>query len=118
MDMIFGNTFGEMVDVIENTSFRSHMTSAALYTKVGEFLTQDVFDILMKEKVGLKDYVSIKVIRIIESFWGFDNKGSIAPVKYHHVRISCTYGGGVVSGSEIIDLPQKVSDIRLERILN
>lgn len=118
--MIFGNTFGEMVDVvIENNSFRPHMTSAALYTKVGEFLAQDVFDILMKEKVGLKDYVSIKVIRIIESSWWFDNKGSIAPVKYHHVRISCYYGG-VVSGSMVIidDLPQKVRDIRLERILN
>ena len=131
MDMIFGNSFGEMVDVvIENNSFRPHMTSAALYTKVGEFLAQDVFDILIKEKPGLKDYdtlpqqrvlrTSIKVIRIIESFWRFDEKGSIPEkVKYHQVHISCLYDGISVSGSEMIEyLPQKVRDRKLEKILN
>ena len=118
--MIFGNSFGEMVDVvIENNSFRPHMTSAALYTKIGEFLAQDVFDILMNEKLGLKDYDSIKVIRIIESFWRFDEKGSIPEkVKYHQVHISCTYEGIGVIGSEMIeDLPQKLREIKLEKIL-
>lgn len=119
--MIFENSFGELVDVvIENNSFRPHMTSAALYTKIGEFLVQDVFDILMKEKTGLKDYDSIKIIRIIESFWRFDENGSIPEkVKYHQVHISCLYDGFVVTGSERIeDLPQKIRDRKLENILN
>lgn len=114
--MIFGNTFGELVEVlIENNSFRP-----TLYTKVGEFLAQDIFDILIEEKPGLKDYDSIKVIRIIESFWRFDEKGSIPEkVKYHQVHISCLYDGFMVGGSEMIeDLPQKVREIKLESILN
>ena len=114
MDMIFENSFGEMVDVvIENNRI-------LCYTKIGEFLAQDVFDILIKEKLGLKDYDSIKVIRIIESFWRFDEKGSIPEkVKYHQVHISCLYDGISVSGSEMIeDLPQKIREIKLEKILN
>ena len=114
--MIFENTFDELVEVlIENNSFRP-----TLYTKVGEFLAQDVFDILIEEKPGLKDYDSIKVIRIIESFWRFDENGSTPEkVKYHQVHISCTYKGIAVSGSEMIeDLPQKLREIKLEKILN
>jgi len=50
--MILENTFGELVDVIiENNAVRP-----TLYTKVGEFMVKDVFDILMKEKTGLNDY--------------------------------------------------------------
>jgi len=52
--MIFENIFGELVDVlIENVSFHSN---GMLYTKIGEFMAKDVFDILMKEKTGLNDY--------------------------------------------------------------
>ena len=73
--MIFENSFGELVDVvIENGSFSFNKSSKKTIsdcTKVGEFLAQDVFDILMNEKPGLKDYDSIKVIRIIESFWWY-----------------------------------------------
>ena len=124
MDMIFENSFGELVDVvIENGSFSFNKSSKKTIsdcTKVGEFLAQDVFDILMNEKPGLKDYDSIKVIRIIESFWRFDEKGSIPEkVKYHQVHISCTYEGIGVIGSEMIeDLPQKIREIKLESILN
>ena len=122
--MIFENSFGELVDVvIENDDKSFSFTTSGQdfdYTKVGEFLAQDVFDILIKEKPGLKDYDSIKVIRIIESFWRFDEKGSIPEkVKYHQVHISCTYEGISVSGSEMIEyLPQKVRDRKLEKILN
>ena len=115
MDIIFENTPGEMIDVlIENNSFKP-----TLYTKVGEFLVQDVFDILIEEKTGLKDYDTLKIIRIIESFWRFDEKGSLPKeVKYHQVHISCLYDGFVVTGSERIeDLPQKVRQIKLEKIL-
>ena len=119
MDMIFENSFSELVDVlIEKDNSLSFTISDC--TKVGEFLAQDVFDILMNEKPGLKDYDSIKVIRIIESFWRFDEKGSIPEkVKYHQVHISCTYEGIGVIGSEMIeDLPQKIREIKLESILN
>ena len=122
--MIFENSFGELVDVvIENDDKSFSFTTSGQdfdYTKIGEFLAQDVFDILIKEKPGLKDYDSIKVIRIIESFWRFDEKGSIPEkVKYHQVHISCTYEGISVSGSEMIEyLPQKVRDRKLEKILN
>ena len=118
--MIFGNSFGEMVDVvIENNSFRPHMTSAALYTKIGEFLAQDVFDILIEEKTGLKDYDSIKIIRIIEKLSSMTWNSSVYKEKYHQVHISCTYKGIAVSGSEMIeDLPQKLREIKLEKILN
>ena len=123
MDMIFENSFGELVDVvIENDDKSFSFTTSGQdfdYTKVGEFLAQDVFDILMNEKPGLKDYDSIKVIRIIESFWRFDENGSIPEkVKYHQVHISCTYEGIGVIGSEMIeDLPQKLRDRKLEKIL-
>ncbi len=111
--LIFENTPGEMIDVlIENYSYRPGPT---LYTKVGEFVSQDVFDILIEEKTGLNDYDSIKVVRIIESF--YNGKDSL-PVKYHQVHISCLYDGFAVTGSERIeDLPQKVRQIKLEKIL-
>ena len=111
--MILENTFGELVDVlIDNVSFHSN---GMLYTKIGEFMAKDVFDILMKEKTGLNDYDSIKVVRIIESF--YNDKGSL-PVKYHQVYVSCLYDGFAVTGSERIeDLPQKVRQIKLEKIL-
>jgi hypothetical protein len=121
--MIFENTFGELVDVlIENDSFHSNgmlysanAESASHYTKIGEFMAKDVFDILMKEKTGLNDYDSIKVVRIIENF--YNGKDSL-PVKYHQVYISCLYDGFAVTGSERIeDLPQKVRQIKLEKIL-
>ena len=124
MDMIFENSFGEMVDVlIENDDKSFSFTTSGQdfdYTKIAEFLAQDIFDILIKEKPGLKDYDSIKVIRIIESFWRFDENGSIPEkVKYHQVHISCTYEGIGVIGSEMIeDLPQKIREIKLESILN
>jgi len=58
---------------------------------------------------------SIKVVRIIESF--YNGKDSL-PVKYHQVHISCLYDGFAVTGSERIeDLPQKVREIKLEKIL-
>jgi len=111
--MIIENTFGELVDVlIENVSFHSN---GMLYTKIGEFMAKDVFDILMKEKTGLNDYDSIKIVRIIESF--YNGKDSL-PVKYHQVHISCLYDGFAVTGSERIEyLPQKVRQIKLEKIL-
>ena len=111
--MIFENSFSELVDVlIENVSFHSN---GMLYTKIGEFMAKDVFDILMKEKTGLNDYDSIKVVRIIENF--YNGKDSL-PVKYHQVHISCLYDGFAVTGSERIeDLPQKVRQIKLEKIL-
>lgn len=111
--MIFENTFGELVDVlIDNVSFHSN---GMLYTKIGEFMAKDVFDILIEEKTGLNDYDSIKVVRIIENF--YNGKDSL-PVKYHQVHISCNYDGFAVTGSERIeDLPQKVRQIKLEKIL-
>ena len=117
--MIFENTFGELVDVlIENDDKSFSFTTSGQdfdYTKIGEFMAKDVFDILMKEKTGLNDYDSIKVVRIIESF--YNDKGSL-PVKYHQVHISCNYDGFAVTGSERIeDLPQKVRQIKLEKIL-
>lgn len=121
--MILENTFGELVDVlIENDDKSFSFTTSGQdfdYTKIGEFMAKDVFDILMKEKTGLNDYDSIKIIRIIESFWRFDEKGSIPEkVKYHQVHISCLYDGFTVTGSERIeDLPQKVRQIKLEKIL-
>ena len=114
--MILENTFDELVDVvIDNNAVRP-----TLYTKVGEFMVKDVFDILMNEKTGLNDYDSIKIIRIIESFWRFDEKGSLPKeVKYHQIHICCNYDGFAVTGSERIeDLPQKVRQVKLEKILN
>ena len=127
--MIFENTFGELVDVlIENDDKSFSFTTSGQdfdYTKIGEFMDKDVFDILMKEKTGLNDYdtllkqrvlcTSIKIVRIIEKF--YNEKGSL-PVKYHQVYISCLYDGFAVTGSERIeDLPQKVRQIKLEKIL-
>ncbi len=111
--LIFENTPGEMIDVlIENNSFKP-----TLYTKIGEFLSQDIFDILIEEKTGLKDYHSIKIVRIIEKF--YNEKDSLPKeVKYHQIHISCLYDGFAVTGSERIeDLPQKVRQIKLEKIL-
>jgi len=134
MDMILENTFDELVDVlIDNavrpTLYSANAESASHYTKVGEFMVKDVFDILMNEKTGLNDYdtllkqrvlcTSIKIIRIIESFWRFDEKGSLPKeVKYHQIHICCNYDGFAVTGSERIeDLPQKVRQVKLEKIL-
>jgi len=114
--MIFFNDTGEMIDVlIENTAFKP-----TLYTKVGEFLAQDIFDILIEEKTGLNDYDTLKVLRIIEKFYKFDEKGSLPKeVKYYQIYISCTHNGFMVGGSENIeDLPQKIRQIKLEKILN
>lgn len=114
--MIFENKPGEMIDVlIENNAFKP-----TLYTKVGELLAQDIFDILIEEKTGLKDYHTIKIARIIEKFYKFDEKGILPQeVKYYEVHISCTHNGFMVGGSEHIeDLPQKIREIKLEKILN
>jgi hypothetical protein len=114
--MIFFNDTGEIIDVlIENTAFKP-----SLYTKVGEFLAQDIFDILIEEKPGLNDYDTVKITRIIESFYRFDEKGSLPKeVKYYQIHISCTHDGFMVGGSEHIeDLPQKIRQKKLEKILN
>ena len=113
--MIFFNNTGEMIDVlIENTAFKP-----SLYTKVGEFLAQDIFDVLIEEKPGLKDYHTLKVLRIIEKLSSMNWNSSVYEEKYHQVHISCTHDGFMVGGSEHIeDLPQKIRQIRLEKILN
>jgi hypothetical protein len=105
--MIFFNNTGEMIDVlIEETAFKP-----SIYTKVGEFLAQDIFDILIEEKTGLNDYDNIKITRIIEIL--------CKKVKYYQVHISCTHNGFMVGGSENIeDLPQKIRQRKLEKILN
>jgi hypothetical protein len=105
--MIFFNNTGEMIDVlIENTAFKP-----TLYTKVGELLAQDIFDVLIEEKSGLKDYDTVKITRIIEMF--------CKEVKYYQIHISCTHKGFMVGGSEHIeDLPQKIRQGKLERLLS
>jgi hypothetical protein len=105
--MIFFNDTGEMIDVlIENTAFKP-----TLYTKIGEFLAQDIFDVLIEEKPGLNDYDTVKITRIIEMF--------CKEVKYYQIHISCTHNRFMVGGSENIeDLPQKIREIKLEKILN
>jgi hypothetical protein len=123
MDMIFENSFGELVDVlIENDDKSFSFTTSGQdfdYTKIAEFLAQDVFDILIEEKPGLNDYHSIKVIRIIEKLSSMTWNSSVYNEKYHQVHISCLYDGISVSGSEIIeDLPQKIRQIKLEKILS
>ena len=116
--MIFENSFSELVDVLIEKDNSLSFTSSD-YTKVGEFLAQDVFDILIEEKTGLKDYDSIKIIRIIEKLSSMTWNSSVYKEKYHQVHISCTYKGIAVSGSEMIeDLPQKLREIKLEKILN
>ena len=117
--MIFENSFGELVEVlIGNDLDKSFGFTSSDYIKIGEFLAQDVFDILIEEKPGLNDYHSIKVIRIIEKSSSMTWNSSVYDQKYHQVHISCLYDGISVSGSEIIeDLPQKVREIKLEKIL-
>ena len=114
--MIFFNDTGEMIDVlIENNTFKP-----TLYTKVGEFLAQDIFDILIEEKPGLNDYHTVKITRIIEKFYRFDELGLLPQeVRYYQVHISCTHDGFMVGGSENIeDLSQKIRQRKLEKILN
>jgi hypothetical protein len=113
--MIFFNNTGEMIDVlIEETAFKP-----SIYTKVGEFLAQDIFDVLIEEKPGLNDYDTIKITRIIEKVSSIHWYSSVYEEKYHQVHISCTHNGFMVGGSEHIeDLPQKIRQIKLEKILN
>jgi hypothetical protein len=118
------NSFGDLVDVlIGNDLDKSFGFTSSDYNKIGEFMAKDVFDMLIKEKPGLSDYDSIKVIRIIEKFYRTNSGtsgGLVSPeVKYHQVHISCLYDGISVSGSEMIeDLPQKIRQIKLGKILN
>jgi len=113
--MIFFNDTVEMIDVlIENTAFKP-----SLYTKVGEFLAQDIFDVLIEEKPGLNDYDTVKITRIIEKVSSMTWNSSVYEEKYHQVHISCTHDGFMVGGSEHIeDLPQKIRQRKLEKILN
>jgi hypothetical protein len=113
--MIFFNDTGEMIDVlIENTAFKP-----SLYTKVGEFLAQDIFDVLIEEKPGLNDYDTVKITRIIEKLSYMTWNSSVHEEKYHEIHISCTHDGFMVGGSEHIeDLPQKIRQRKLEKILN
>jgi hypothetical protein len=115
--MIFSNNNGEMIDVLIENRMAFKPTK---YTKIGQFLAEDIFDILIEEKPALKDYDTVKITRVIESFYRFDEKGSLPQeVKYHQVHISCTHGGFMVGGSEHIeDLPQKIRQRKLEKILN
>jgi len=108
--MIFENKPGEMIDVlIENND-----SKPTTYTKVSEFLAEDITNILLKEKTGLNDYHTLKVLRIIEKYQLLPQE-----VKYHQVHISCTHDGFMAGGSENIeDLPQKIRQIKLEKILN
>lgn len=114
--MIFCNNTGEMIDVlIENNTF-----STTHHIKVGEFLAQDIFDILIEEKPGLNDYHTVKITRIIEKFYRFDELCLLPQeVRYYQVHISCTHDGFMVGGSENIeDLSQKIRQRKLEKILN
>jgi hypothetical protein len=115
--MIFENKPGEMIDVlVENNTFRPIST----YKKVSEFLAEDVISILLKEKTGLNDYHTLKAIRIIEKYQYYE-PGFLLPqeVGYYQVHISCTHNGFSVVGTENIeDLPQKIREIKLEKILN
>lgn len=114
--MIFENKPGEMIDVlIENND-----SKPTTYTKVSEFLAEDIINILLKEKTGLNDYHTLKVLRIIEKYQYYE-PGFLLPqeVKYYQVHISCTHDGFMAGGSENIeDLPQKIRQIKLEKILN
>lgn len=113
--MIFENKPGEMIDVlIENND-----SKPTTYTKVSEFLAEDIINILLKEKTGLNDYHTLKVLRIIEKLSSITWNSKAYEVKYHQVHISCTHDGFMVGGSENIeDLPQKIRQIKLEKILN
>ena len=106
--MIFGNSTGEMIDVlVENNTF-----------KPTAYLAEDIIKILLKEKTSLNDYHTIKVIKIIERFYKFDNLGRLPQeVKYYEIHISCTHNGFMVGGSEHIeDLPQKIREMKLEKL--
>jgi hypothetical protein len=113
--MIFFNNTGEMIGVlIENNAFKP-----TLYTKVGEFLAQDIFDILIEEKPGLNNYDTIKITRVIEKLSYMTRNSSVYEEKYHEIHISCTHNGFMVGGSEHIeDLPQKIRQRKLEKIFN
>jgi hypothetical protein len=113
--MILFNNTGEIIDVlIENTAFKP-----SIYTKVGEFLAQDIFDVLIEEKPRLNDYDTVKITRIIEKVSSMTWNSSVYEVKYHEIHISCTHNGFMVGGSEHIeDLPQKIRQRKLEKILN
>jgi hypothetical protein len=102
MNILFNNT-GEMIDVL----IKNNVFNTTLYTKVGEFLAQDILNILIEEKPGLNDYHTVKITRIIQE------------VRYYQVHISCTFNGFMVCGSEnIVDLPKKIRQKKLEKILN
>jgi len=89
------------------------------YTKVNEFLEEDIIKILLKEKTGLNDYHTLKVLRIIEKLSSMTWNSKAYEEKYHQVHISCTHDGFMVGGSENIeDLAQKIRQIKLEKILN
>lgn len=105
--MIFENKPGEMIDVlIENND-----SKPTTYTKVSEFLAEDIINILLKEKTGLNDYHTLKVLRIIEKYQLLPQE-----VKYYQVHISCTHDGFMAGGSENIeDLPQKIYHRRLDK---
>lgn len=113
--MIFENKPGEMIDVlIENND-----SKPTTYTKVNEFLAEDIINILLKEKTGLNDYHTLKVLRIIEKLSSMTWNSKSYEEKYHQIHISCTHDGFMVGGSENIeDLPQKIREIKLEKILN
>ena len=112
--MIFENKPGEIIDVL----IQNNDSKPTTYTKVSEFLAEDIIKILLKEKTGLNDYHTLKVIRIIEKFYKFDNLGRLPQeVKYYEIHISCTHNGFMVGGSEHIeDLPQKIREMKLEKL--
>ena len=114
--MIFENKPGEIIDVL----IQNNDSKPTTYTKVSEFLAEDITNILLKEKTGLNDYHTLKVLRIIERFYKFDEKGILPQeVKYYEIHISCTHNGFMFGGSENIeDLPQKIREMKLEKILN
>ncbi len=105
--VFFENKPGEMIDIlIENT-------------KVNEFPAEYILDVLIKEKVTLNDYHTIKVTKVYEKFYRFNEIGIKQDIKYYQVHISCTHNLFIFSGTENIDdLPQKIRQRKLERILN
>ena len=93
------------IDVLDNN-----------FNKITEFLAEDIHKILLDEKPGLNKYHTLKITRVIEKV-NFFKHSSI--YTYYEVYISVSYNDFLVGGVEHIDdLPLKIRDYKLNKILN
>jgi len=109
--MMFSNETDEMIDVYRHNG---------KYDKIGQFLAKDILEILIEEKPTLKDYDTIKIVKVYLNSFKYDENGRLPQqIITYQVSISCMFKGFVVGGSEYIeDLPQKIRQRKLEKILN